>query len=303
MIFANWRGFSGGTRDMYAEVLKFGAMIVDALVEYRHPVFIYIPPHGELRGGSWVVIDPAINPAVMEMYADEEARGGILEPAGIVEVKFREAQRVELMHRLDEQLQKLDNELKKAKPDAAKGIQTRIKAREEQLQGLYTQVACEFADLHDRTGRMKAKGAIREGLQWRNSRAFFHWRVRRRLAEERVLGEIMKADPKMQRPKAEATLTSWLPKGNEQDVALFLERGAPTASLKALRRAHVRQQIAALQAELDDADGNVSSQEVENDRPGRGPCFGATRLFSGRGRTSKPHNAQHPKACGDTAPP
>ena len=34
MIFANWRGFSGGTRDMYNEILKFGAMIVDALVPY-----------------------------------------------------------------------------------------------------------------------------------------------------------------------------------------------------------------------------------------------------------------------------
>lgn len=48
MIFANWRGFSGafkrpanrsesrpgGTRDMYGEVLKFGAQIVDALVAF-----------------------------------------------------------------------------------------------------------------------------------------------------------------------------------------------------------------------------------------------------------------------------
>ena len=66
MIFANWRGFSGGTRDMYNEILKFGAMIVDALVEYKHPIFIYIPKHGELRGGAWEVIDPAINPEKME---------------------------------------------------------------------------------------------------------------------------------------------------------------------------------------------------------------------------------------------
>ena len=29
-IFANWRGFSGGLRDMFDEVLKYGAMIVDA---------------------------------------------------------------------------------------------------------------------------------------------------------------------------------------------------------------------------------------------------------------------------------
>jgi acetyl-CoA carboxylase/biotin carboxylase 1 len=46
IIFANWRGFSGGTRDMYGEILKFGAMIVDELRVYRHPVFVYIPPNG-----------------------------------------------------------------------------------------------------------------------------------------------------------------------------------------------------------------------------------------------------------------
>ena len=58
----------GGTRDMYQEVLKFGAQIVDALVEYKSPVFVYIPPGGELRGGSWVVIDPTINPEQMETW-------------------------------------------------------------------------------------------------------------------------------------------------------------------------------------------------------------------------------------------
>jgi acetyl-CoA carboxylase/biotin carboxylase 1 len=53
---------------MYQEVLKFGAQIVDALVEYKSPVFVYIPPGGELRGGSWVVIDPTINPEQMETW-------------------------------------------------------------------------------------------------------------------------------------------------------------------------------------------------------------------------------------------
>lgn len=57
--------------DMYEEVLKYGAMIVDALRDYNHPVFIYLPPHGELRGGAWVVVDPSINPSQMEMYASE----------------------------------------------------------------------------------------------------------------------------------------------------------------------------------------------------------------------------------------
>jgi acetyl-CoA carboxylase/biotin carboxylase 1 len=56
MILANWRGFSGGQKDMYNEVLKYGSYIVDALVKYEQPVFVYIPPFGELRGGSWVSI-------------------------------------------------------------------------------------------------------------------------------------------------------------------------------------------------------------------------------------------------------
>jgi len=56
---------------MYQEVLKFGAQTVDALVEYKSPVFVYIPPGGELRGGSWVVIDPTINPEQMETWHEQ----------------------------------------------------------------------------------------------------------------------------------------------------------------------------------------------------------------------------------------
>ena len=55
---------------MFDQVVKFGAYIVDALHEYNQPILVYIPPKSELRGGSWVVIDPSINPAMMEMYAD-----------------------------------------------------------------------------------------------------------------------------------------------------------------------------------------------------------------------------------------
>ncbi len=42
MIFANWRGFSGGQQDMYDEVLKQGSKIVDGLSSYKQPVFVYI---------------------------------------------------------------------------------------------------------------------------------------------------------------------------------------------------------------------------------------------------------------------
>jgi len=70
MILANWRGFSGGQRDMYNEVLKYGSYIVDALVKYEQPVFIYIPPFGELRGGSWVsfIINYHLHQSVTNMF-------------------------------------------------------------------------------------------------------------------------------------------------------------------------------------------------------------------------------------------
>jgi acetyl-CoA carboxylase/biotin carboxylase 1 len=181
IIFANWRGFSGGTRDMYGEILKFGAMIVDELRVYRHPVFVYIPPNGELRGGAWVVVDPTINEARMEMYADVESRGGILEPPGICEVKFRDKDQKAAMHRLDPVLLELDQDPEENEED--------ISTREAQLLPMYTQVAQEFADLHDRSGRMKAKGVIRDVVSWEDARAYFHARLTRRLATDELAME------------------------------------------------------------------------------------------------------------------
>jgi len=181
IILANWRGFSGGTRDMYGEILKYGAMIVDSLRNYKHPVFVYIPPAGELRGGAWVVIDPTINPGKMEMFADEEARGGILEPPGICEVKYRAADQLNTMHRLDPQLNELQEYLAtELDPSEQSRVSSDISSREKALSPLYTQIAHEFADLHDRAGRMKAKGVINEVLQWRNARSFFYWRILKR---------------------------------------------------------------------------------------------------------------------------
>ena len=42
IILANWRGFSGGMKDMYEQVVKFGAMIVDALRQYNQ---VWPPSH------------------------------------------------------------------------------------------------------------------------------------------------------------------------------------------------------------------------------------------------------------------
>merc|ERR1740117_19324 len=117
-IFANWRGFSGGQQDMFHEILKFGAHIVDALREYKQPVFVYIPPLGTLRGGAWVVVDSTINPQHMEMYAAATARGGVLEPEGTVDVKFKKPVILDLMYRLDDKLIELRAECVKAEAHA-----------------------------------------------------------------------------------------------------------------------------------------------------------------------------------------
>ena len=98
-IMANWRGFSGGQRDLFDGVLQAGSQIVENLRTYRRPIFVYIPRNAELRGGAWVVVDSQINSGCIEMYADPTARGGVLEPEGVVEIKFRAPECIRLMHK------------------------------------------------------------------------------------------------------------------------------------------------------------------------------------------------------------
>jgi len=194
MIFANWRGFSGGQRDMFDSVLKYGAFIVDALVAYKQPVFVYIPPGGELRGGAWVVVDPTINSAMMEMYSSPEGRGGVLEPSGIVSIKFRKKDLISTAHRLDDILISLDSQLREADVESEASILKEIAAREEQLMPIYHQIAIQFADLHDRPGRMLAKGVIRDVVPWANARKYFYFRLTRKLSELSFLDKISKTD-------------------------------------------------------------------------------------------------------------
>ncbi|KAJ1949365.1 acetyl-coenzyme-A carboxylase [Linderina macrospora] len=217
MIFANWRGFSGGQRDMFNEVLKYGAYIVDALAQYRQPVFVYIVPHGELRGGAWVVVDPTINSEMMEMYADEQCRGGVLEPEGTVEIRFRKPQMLACMERLDHTVRDLRQQL--ASPDLAPAQKAELKAaldaREKSLLPVYTQLAVQFADLHDRAGRMVAKGVVRKELQWKNARSFFYFRLKRRLAEEYLLRDMRaSAGPNADRKELLKVLHGWFEDNN-----------------------------------------------------------------------------------------
>ncbi|GLT74451.1 hypothetical protein SLA2020_462490 [Shorea laevis] len=196
-ILANWRGFSGGQRDLFEGILQAGSTIVENLRTYRQAVFVYIPMMGELRGGAWVVVDSRINSNHIEMYADRTAKGNVLEPEGMIEIKFRTKELLECMGRLDPQLIDLKAKLQEAKSSGAYGkiesLQQQIKAREKQLLPLYTQIATRFAELHDTSLRMAAKGVIKEVVDWNRSRFFFYKRLRRRIAEGNMIKTIQDA--------------------------------------------------------------------------------------------------------------
>ena len=242
---------------MAGEILKFGAMIVDALREYTNPVYIYLPPHGELRGGSWVVVDPTINSAKMEMYADPDSRGGILEPAGITEIKFRLPDQLKVMHRLDPQLKLLDAELEMCELEEDKAaIKEQIKAREDVLKPVYLQAATEFADLHDKTGRMKAKGVIKEAIPWESSREFFFWRAKRRISEDDMVNQLVAADSSLTAESAKEKIKA-LYDGDDYDndnksvAPFFVEKAYELAALvKTTKAQGLQAQVEALQEEL-----------------------------------------------------
>jgi acetyl-CoA carboxylase/biotin carboxylase 1 len=257
MIFANWRGFSGGSRDMSGEILKFGSMIVDALREYKHPIYIYFPPHGELRGGSWVVVDPTINEEKMTMFSDPDARGGILEPAGIVEIKFRVADQLKAMHRIDPQLQMLDAELDATDDtdaSAQDAIKEQIAAREELLKPVYLQAATEFADLHDKTGRMKAKGVIKEAVPWARSREYFFYLAKRRIAQDNYVSQLKAADSSLDTNGALDILKGMCSADWEDNNAVLeyysANDAAITTKISEMKTASIKAKIEALQKEL-----------------------------------------------------
>lgn len=256
-IFANWRGFSGGMTDLFNEILKFGSYIVDGLRDYKQPIFIYIPPNGELRGGAWVVVDPTINLEQMEMFADENARGGVLEPSGICEIKYKSSNVVATMHRLDSKLK--DYDVKLDRKDLTEEVCTELRAavakRENDLMSIYNQVATTFADLHDTPGRMKAKGVIKEVLPWKTSRKYFYYRLKRRLQEEYLKRKLIQLNPQTSRQQAADSIQERLKASTQEAiwnddkaVAEWLEK-EQEAIQQGLRKSFVTQQVAQLAKE------------------------------------------------------
>lgn len=194
---------------MYEQVIKFGAQIVDALHSFNQPIIIYIPPFAELRGGSWVVIDPTINATQMEMYADSTSRGGVLEAEGTVSIKLRLKDQKPIMERLDPEMRKLIADLKVAHSDRRPALEAAIKARIEVLSPIYHQVAVQFADLHDTPSRMKAKGVIRDIVEWRESRTRLFWRLKRRLHEKKFMTRIEKTGATLNHGQKTELMRRW----------------------------------------------------------------------------------------------
>jgi acetyl-CoA carboxylase / biotin carboxylase 1 len=211
MIFANWRGFSGGQKDMFDQIVKFGAYIVDGLREYTQPVLIYLPPNAELRGGAWAVLDSLINTRYMETYADPESRAGVLEPEGIVEVKYKDKDLIKTIQRLDPTIQVMKQQIQEAGPnkEAAADLENKIKDRTTLLLQTYHTVAVHFADLHDTPERMLEKGCINEIVPWRSSREWLYWRLKRVLIEDEFVKQILRAQDSLPVGQAKSMLRRW----------------------------------------------------------------------------------------------
>ena len=99
---------------------------------------------------------------ILNIYPICPYRGGVLEPEGTVEIKFRMKDLSKAMHRLDPVCISLKERM--ASPEMSRTERTQLeremKAREQALRPIYHEVAVLFADLHDKPGRMQEKGVI-----------------------------------------------------------------------------------------------------------------------------------------------
>jgi len=164
IILPNWRGFAGGKIDLYEEVIKFGAMIVDELVHFDLPVILYFPPYAELRGGAWVVIDPQINPDRIVLLADEHATGSILEPSGMESVPLIRRQIKRDMIQQDLLLSELYGDRIKyaTQMERIKQIDREIEEREAEIWPVYVKKWTKIFRLHNTAERMGAIGIASE---------------------------------------------------------------------------------------------------------------------------------------------
>lgn len=162
-------------------------------------------------------------------------------------IKFRKDRQLETMARLDPTYAELKRAI--AEKDLPSDKQAEIKAkmteRETLLLPVYSQISLQFADLHDRAGRMEAKNTIRHPIQWKNARRFFYWRVRRRLNEEKILKAMSGATMKAANTRANnlLTLRAWT------NIADFEKDDMSVATWCEENRQTVKQKVEAIKSE------------------------------------------------------
>ena len=107
-------------------------------------------------GGAWAVLDTNINATCITMLADPLARGGVLEPTGIVEIKFRDPELYRFMARNDVTCARLEDELKRSDltPIDRAATTVALDKRRELLHSTFHAGAVCFSDLMDTTVRM-----------------------------------------------------------------------------------------------------------------------------------------------------
>ena len=151
------------------------------------------------------------------------------------------------MHRMDPVLMELDQELAGSPSESdSERLRAEIKQREKLLAPLYLQVAHEFADLHDRAGRMKAKGCISEILEWKSSRKFFYWRIRRRLLEDSLKNQLMDASNGLiSNSDASSKISQVLPAGDDKTIVQWMLNNAEITSnlVKQVRFDHASKNV------------------------------------------------------------
>lgn len=89
-------------------------------------------------------------------------RGGVLEPEGTVEIRYRKKDLIKTMYRIDHVCKDILSKLSSPELSAndKKALETSLRHREEHLLPIYHQVALTFADLHDTPARMQEKQVI-----------------------------------------------------------------------------------------------------------------------------------------------
>ncbi|KAG8780270.1 acetyl-coenzyme-A carboxylase [Ceratobasidium sp. 428] len=156
-----------------------------------------------------------------------------------------------LMERLDD----MYSQLKANSKDASKTAEERaeasraLAARETLLMPTYKQIALLYADLHDRAGRMAAKGCAKPAV-WKDARRKFYWAVRARLARNKALADIADASPDSLPAYRTRLLDSLIPidvdQTDNRKLAESLEAIDLTATLNSVRSAEVAHKIVEL---------------------------------------------------------